>query len=78
MMKDLTPALTPACRCDNFWEIGLSPWDVAAGGLLILESGGLITDFSGEGDYLHAGHVVAGTPKLFPQLLAIVQAQSSG
>jgi myo-inositol-1(or 4)-monophosphatase len=54
--------------------MGLSPWDVAAGGLLILESGGLITDFSGEGDYLHAGTVVAGTPKLFPQLLAIVQA----
>jgi myo-inositol-1(or 4)-monophosphatase len=64
-----------ACgRFDGFWEMGLSPWDVAAGGLLILESGGLITDFSGEGDYLHAGHVVAGTPKLFPQLLAIVQA----
>ena len=64
-----------ACgRFDGFWEMGLSPWDVAAGGLLILEAGGLITDFNGDGDYLHAGHVIAGTPKLFPQLLQIVQA----
>ena len=64
-----------ACgRFDGFWEMGLSPWDVAAGGLLILEAGGLITDFNGDGDYLHAGTVVAGTPKLFPQLLQIVQA----
>jgi len=64
-----------ACgRFDGFWEMGLSPWDVAAGGLLILEAGGLITDFSGDSDYLHGGSVVAGTPKLFPQLLSIIQA----
>ena len=64
-----------ACgRFDGFWEMGLSPWDVAAGGLMILEAGGLITDFNGDGAYLESGSVVAGTPKLFPQLLQIVQA----
>jgi len=63
-----------ACgRLDGFWEFGLSPWDMAAGSLLILEAGGLIGDFDGAHDYLTAGHVVCGTPKVYPQLLALVQ-----
>jgi myo-inositol-1(or 4)-monophosphatase len=63
-----------ACgRLDGFWEFGLSPWDMAAGSLLILEAGGLIGDFDGEHDYLTGGHVVCGTPKVYPQLLALVQ-----
>jgi myo-inositol-1(or 4)-monophosphatase len=65
-----------ACgRTDGFWEIGLAPWDVAAGSLVILEAGGLISDFQGEGDYLSSGDVVAGTPKIFPQLLKVVQSK---
>jgi myo-inositol-1(or 4)-monophosphatase len=64
-----------ACgRFDGFWEMGLSPWDMAAGGLMIVEAGGLITNFDGEGDYVFAGNVVAATPKVFPSLLQIVQA----
>ncbi len=59
---------------DAFWEMGLQPWDVAAGGLMILEAGGLITDFNGDSNYLDAGNIVTGTPKVFPQLLQIVQA----
>lgn len=52
-----------ACgRCDGFFEIGLSPWDVAAGSLLIREAGGIITDFSGGSDYICTGNVVAGIP----------------
>lgn len=52
-----------ACgRCDGFFEIGLSPWDAAAGSLLIKEAGGVITDFSGGNDYLGTGNVVAGIP----------------
>ena len=43
---------------DGFWEVGLNPWDVAAGSLLVLEAGGLIGDLAGEGNYLlwRAGH----------------------
>jgi myo-inositol-1(or 4)-monophosphatase len=64
-----------ACgRYDGFWEMGLAPWDMAAGGLMVLEAGGLITNFDGEGDYVFAGNVVAGTPKVFPSLLQIIQA----
>ena len=63
-----------ACgRLDGFWEFGLSPWDMAAGTLLITEAGGLATDLAGEPDYLESGNVVAGSPKVFAQLLQTVQ-----
>ena len=54
---------------DGFWEVGLNPWDVAAGSLLIQEAGGLIGDLSGEGDFLHGGQVIAATPKIFAQMV---------
>jgi len=54
---------------DGFFEVGLNPWDVAAGSLLVLEAGGLIGDLSGEGDYLHGGQVIAATPKIFAQMV---------
>ncbi|MCX7891925.1 MAG: inositol monophosphatase [Burkholderiales bacterium] len=68
-------AYVAAGRLDGFWEIGLSPWDMAAGALLILEAGGLVADFDGEAKYLDTGEVVAGCPKVFAQLLAVVQAE---
>ena len=54
---------------DGFFEIGLNPWDVAAGSLLVLEAGGLIGDLGGEGGYLHGGEVIAATPKVFAQMV---------
>jgi myo-inositol-1(or 4)-monophosphatase len=62
-----------ACgRLDGFFEFGLSPWDVAAGSLLITEAGGLVSDLAGEGTYLQTGNVVAGSPKIFAPLLQVV------
>jgi myo-inositol-1(or 4)-monophosphatase len=55
---------------DGFWEVGLNPWDVAAGSLLVLEAGGLIGDLTGEGDYLHGGQVIAANPKIFAQMVS--------
>jgi myo-inositol-1(or 4)-monophosphatase len=54
---------------DGFWEVGLNPWDIAAGSLLILEAGGLIGDLSGEDGYLYGGEVIAANPKVFAQML---------
>jgi myo-inositol-1(or 4)-monophosphatase len=65
-------AYVAAGRLDGFWEIGLSPWDMAAGSLLILEAGGLVSDFKGEPAYLEEGRIVCGAPKIFPQLLNLV------
>jgi myo-inositol-1(or 4)-monophosphatase len=62
-----------AGRTDGFFEIGLNPWDIAAGCLLILEAGGLVSDFTGGEDYLKSGNVVAGTPKVFVPLLQTLQ-----
>ena len=67
-------AYVAAGRFDGFWEMGLSPWDMAAGVLLIQEAGGLVSDLSGEANYLTTGNLVAGTPKIFGQLLPIIQA----
>jgi len=66
-------AYVAAARLDAFWEMGLSPWDMAAGALLIQEAGGLVGDFSGDAGYLQSGDIAAGTPKVFPQLLQALQ-----
>ncbi len=61
-------------RLDGFWEFGLSPWDIAGGSLLISEAGGLIGDLAGNEDYLKTGNVIAGSPKIFSQLLQVIDA----
>ena len=65
-------AYVAAGRLDGFWEFGLSPWDMAAGALLIAEAGGLVGDLSGESDYLATGNIIAGNPKVFSQLLQLL------
>lgn len=65
-------AYVAAGRLDAFWEPNLKAWDIAAGSLLVLEAGGLVTDFKGESDYLTTGQIVAGTPKVFGQLLPVI------
>jgi myo-inositol-1(or 4)-monophosphatase len=66
-------AWVAAGHFDGFFEIGLNAWDIAAGCLLILEAGGLVSDFTGEEGYLKSGHVVAGNPKVFVQLLQAIE-----
>lgn len=65
-------AYLAAGRLDGFFEKGLKPWDVAAGSLLISESGGIIGDFTGESDYLYKGDVLAGSPKVFAQMVSLL------
>jgi len=62
-------AYIAAGRLDGFWEIGLNPWDMAAGVLLIQEAGGLSSDFSGGHEFLETGNIVAGNPKVFKAIL---------
>ena len=62
-------AYVAAGRLDGFWEFGLSPWDIAAGALLITEAGGLVGDLAGENNYMKTGNIVAGNPKVFVELL---------
>jgi len=84
MLKDLLPrcagirrpgaasldlAYVACGRFDGFFELGLSPWDIAAGVLLVQEAGGLVSDVAGNENYLDSGNVVAGSPKIFAQIL---------
>jgi myo-inositol-1(or 4)-monophosphatase len=67
-------AYTAAGVYDGFFEFRLSPWDVAAGALLVAEAGGRVTDLDGGGRYLDSGNVVAGGPAVQAELLATVAA----
>ena len=66
-------AYVAAGRLDGFFELGLAPWDAAAGSLLITEAGGMVGNFRAEGDYLFSEQIVAGTPKVFSGLITLLQ-----
>lgn len=57
---------------DGFWERKLSPWDVAAGALLVKEAGGIVTDFKSNPFRAEFREILASTPSLHPQLLQAV------
>jgi myo-inositol-1(or 4)-monophosphatase len=66
-------AWVAAGRFDGFWERGLSPWDVAAGILLVREAGGFVSDLDGGGRALDSGHILAANDTLHPQLLKLLK-----
>ncbi|MDH5735753.1 MAG: inositol-1-monophosphatase [Gammaproteobacteria bacterium] len=66
-------AYVAAGRLDGFWEIGLNAWDMAAGALLVREAGGIVTDFSGEGNYMETGNVIAAAPKLYQPMYELIK-----
>lgn len=57
---------------DGFFETSLSIWDVAAGGLLVTEAGGLVGNFTGEADYLEQRECLAGSPRIYGQLVGLL------
>ena len=68
-----------ACgRFEAFWELTLSPWDIAAGLLLVREAGGIVTDRNGAPCQIARTSVVAGNPAMHSWLLKIVQGNTGG
>lgn len=65
----LDMAYVAAGRFDGYWEQGVKPWDIAAGELLVRESGGLVSDFSGGHQYFKTEQVVAGNPKVVQSIV---------
>lgn len=57
---------------DGFFETGLSPWDVAAGSLLVQEAGGLVGNFTGEADFLNHKECLAANPRVYAQLVPLL------
>ncbi len=66
-------AFVAAGRLDGFWEIGLKPWDMAAGVLLVEEAGGMVSDFRGGREHLDTGNLVAGSARVHAEILAIIR-----
>ncbi|HEY3295975.1 MAG TPA: inositol monophosphatase family protein [bacterium] len=58
---------------DGFWEHRLSPWDVAAGALIVEEAGGICSDFEGKRGFLQSGDILGATPQVHAQLLRLIQ-----
>ena len=72
-------AWTAAGAYDGFFELGLGPWDVAAGALLIREAGGVVTDWAGDDRaWLRSGDVLAGPPAIHGALLEIAARTAGG
>ena len=65
-------AYVAAGYTDGFFETGLSIWDVAAGSLLVTEAGGLVGNFTGEADFLEQRECLAGSPRIYGQLVPIL------
>lgn len=65
-------AWTAAGRYDGYWEMGLAPWDVAAGTLLVREAGGLAEDMYGKDSWPIGGYVVSGNAEIGPALQEMI------
>ena len=62
-----------ACgRLDGYFEYPVSIWDVAAGALMVKESGGLVSDLNGGENHLSNGGIVAAPPKIFKSLMQTI------
>ena len=66
-------AYVAAGRFDGFWEFGLSPWDIAAGILLVREAGGYVSDMTGGHGMMESGDVLAANPHLHLPLAALIK-----
>jgi myo-inositol-1(or 4)-monophosphatase len=63
-------AYVAAARVDGYFEIGLKPWDFAAGELIAREAGALVCDFTGGHNFMFTGNIVAGNPRVVKSMLA--------
>ena len=70
-------AYVAAGRLDGTWLSGLQAWDLAAGGLIVREAGGLLNDFDAGDDWMTRGEVIAATPKVHHQMIEVMKPLSA-
>jgi myo-inositol-1(or 4)-monophosphatase len=71
-------AWTAAGTFDGFFELGLNPWDVAAGSALVIEVGGRVTDWSGGDTWIETGNILAAAPAVHEALLELARDSPNG
>lgn len=64
---------TAVGRADCFWELNLKPWDISAGSLILIEAGGIVTDFDGGNDYIETGNIVGAPPGVHAMILDVIK-----
>jgi myo-inositol-1(or 4)-monophosphatase len=70
----LDVAYIAAGRVDGFWEVTVNQWDVAAGGLIVREAGGVVTDLFGESDFLRKPvSLIAANPVIHSKMLEVIR-----
>jgi len=69
----LDMANVAAGRLDGFWGSGLGMWDIAAGGLLVQEAGGLVSDYFGNPDYIDGDNIICSNNKCFKPMLQSIK-----
>ena len=71
-------AWTSSSTFDGFFELGLNTWDVAAGAGLVLEVGGVVTDWSGGDTWIESGNILAASPAVHEALLQLAAETAEG
>lgn len=66
-------AYVAAGRYDGFWETGLSPWDVAAGSILVREAGGYVSDITGRTHKLDSPTILASNDRLYTEIVKLLK-----
>jgi myo-inositol-1(or 4)-monophosphatase len=66
-------AWVAAGRVDAYWERDISPWDIAAGLLLVREAGGFVSDVDGKDTMMQTGSIVAGNETMHHELLKLLR-----
>ena len=69
----LDMAYVAAGRCDGFWQRNLNYWDIAAGIILVKESGGFITDFEGKDEYIQNKTILAANTKINNEMIEVLK-----
>ena len=69
----LDMAYVAAGRCDGFWQRNLNYWDIAAGIIIVKESGGFVTDFKGENKYLENKTILAANSKIKNEMIEVLK-----
>ena len=70
-------AYVAAGRFDGYWELKLSPWDIAAGWLLVEEAGGIVTDMGGNDYYLESPSILASNGRIHKEMMDVLKWASS-
>ena len=70
-------AYTACGRFDGFFEMNLSPWDVAAGVLLVREAGGKVTDFQGNSSVIFNKEILASSESIYSRFFDVVRLKLS-